>query len=129
MKKLILSAVISLVALTSQAQKVAFISGNFINSRVASYSLYQLNTENEYTLIKSVDNKRKFDVTFDVNTDYLVKFTTKDNKVKYMKLIAYDEIELDIDVDFNSTKSISLVYDGKKANIKKLTEPLVFTQN
>jgi hypothetical protein len=132
MKKLILSAVISLVALTSQAQKVAYISGNFINQKIASYTLYELTSDNQYEEIKTSSanvTKRKYDIMFDVNKNYLIKFVAKDNTTKYMKLIAYDEADIDIDVDFNSKKSISLVYDGKKANIKKLTEPLVFTQN
>jgi hypothetical protein len=132
MKKLILSAVISLVALTSQAQKVAYISGYFINQKIASYTLYELTNDNKYEEIQTTSanvTKRKYDIMFDVNKSYLIKFVAKDNTTKYMKLIAYDEADIDIDVDFNTTKSISLVYDGKKANIKKLTEPLVFTQN
>ena len=128
MKKLILSAVIGLVALTSQAQQLAFISGKFTNHMVASYSLYELNANNEYTEIKSVTNKRKFEVECEVDKNYLIKFTDKDNDVKYMSFVAHQEGDIAIDVDFKSKKSISMVYEIDKATIKKLTEPLVFTQ-
>lgn len=128
MKTLILSVVLCLT-IKSNAQQVAFISGNFVNSKVASYSLYELNNDNEYTEIKSVTNKRKYKVECEVDKKYLIKFTDKDSKVKYMSFVAHQEGWIDIDVDFKSKKSISLVYEKDKASIEKLTEPLVFTQN
>ena len=129
MKTTIKSIMIMLCFITTvnaaPKQPKALITGNFISKSYVSYTLYEVQDNNDYKEVVTVANKRNYKVTFDVNVKYLLKFEDKIGKIKYLSFIAYDSANLIMDVDFKSDKSINLIYDGEDIIVTPIKEELV----
>lgn len=129
MKTTIKSIMIMLCFITTvnaaPRQPKALIAGNFISKSYVSYTLYEVQDNNDYKEVVTVANKKNYKVTFDVNVKYLLKFEDKTGKIKYLSFIAYDSADLIMDVDFKSDKSINLVYDGEDIIVTPIKEELV----
>lgn len=106
-------------------QPKALIEGVFLTKSYVSYTLYEVQDNNNYKEVVSSVNRKNYKLTFDVNKKYLLKFEDKTGKIKYMSFIAYDSVDLIMDVDFKSDKSINLVYDGEETIITPIEEHLL----
>lgn len=124
MKKAIKSILIILVCMISlnvqanNRKPKAHIEGKFINHSDVTYTLYK-QVKGGYEEILTDNSKKSFWVNCVVGQRYLLVFTDKTGKTKYMSFIAHDAINIVIDVDFSSNKSIDLVYDGKDVTISE----------
>jgi hypothetical protein len=106
-------------------QPKALIEGVFLTKSYVSYTLYELQDNNDYKEVVTSVNRKNYKLTIDVNKKYLLKFEDKTGKIKYMSFIAYDSVDIIMDVDFKSNKSINLVYDGEETIITPIKEELV----
>jgi hypothetical protein len=122
MKGLILSVVLCLT-IKSNAQVV--VSGNFIKSK-ATFTVYEMEKDSTYSIIQnSTKVKRNYILELEDNKTYLVKFINKDNKVKAMRFISYEVGEIDLDIEFNSTKNAYITIKDGKAKVKRTSEQLL----
>ena len=111
---------VCMISFNAQAHKQpkAHIEGKFINSTDVTYTLYK-KVKGCYEEILTDNSKKSYWVNCSVGQAYLLMFTDDTGKTKYMSFIAHDEVNIIIDVDFNSDKSIELVYDGKDVTINE----------
>lgn len=122
MKTLILSVVLCLT-IKSNAQVV--VSGNFIKSK-ATFTVYEMEKDSTYSIIQnSTKVKRNYTLELEDNKTYLVKFISVDNKVKAMKFISYEIGEIDLDIEFSSSKNAYITIKDGKAKVKRTSEPLL----
>ena len=126
MKKSILFLIFTIVVgLTSKAQ--VQISGNFMKSK-ASYTVYEMQKDSTFKEVLSVNNKRGYSATIEPNTYYVFKFTNKDNKTKYMRFYSYQNANVEIDVEFKTTKNAFVVVKNNRPHVKRTNEPLLVTR-
>lgn len=122
MKSLILSVVLCLT-IKSNAQVV--VSGNFIKSK-ATFTVYEMEKDSTYSIIQnSTKVKRSYTLELEDNKTYLVKFISADNKVKAMKFISYEIGEIDLDIEFSSSKNAYITIKDGKAKVKRTSEQLL----
>jgi len=122
---ILLICFITLNANAAPKEPKAFIEGIFLNQASVSYTLYEVLDNNEYKIVTSAVSRRNYRLGFSLNKEYVLKFEDKNGKIKYMIFIAYDSVDLIMDVDFKSDKSINLVYDGEETFITPIDETLV----
>ena len=122
MKQLILSVVLCLT-IKSNAQVV--VSGNFIKSK-ATFTVYEMEQDSTYSIIQnSTKVKRNYTLELEDNKTYLVKFISADNKVKAMRFISYEIGEIDLDIEFSSSKNAYITIKDGKAKVKRTSEQLL----
>ena len=122
MKQLILSVVLCLT-IKSNAQVV--VSGNFIKSK-ATFTVYEMEQDSTYSIIQnSTKVKRSYTLELEDNKTYLVKFISADNKVKAMRFISYEIGEIDLDIEFSSSKNAYITIKDGKAKVKRTSEQLL----
>jgi hypothetical protein len=122
MKGLILSVVL---CLTIKSNAQVTVNGNFIKSK-ATFTVYEMEKDSTYSIIQnSTKVKRNYTLELEDNKTYLVKFINKDNKVKAMRFISYEVGEIDLDIEFNSTKNAYITIKDGKAKVKRTSEQLL----
>jgi len=122
MKSLILSVVLCLT-IKSNAQVI--VSGNFLKSK-ATFTVYEMEKDSTYSIIQnSTKVKRNYTLELEDNKTYLVKFISADNKVKAMKFISYEVGEIDLDIEFSSSKNAYITIKDGKAKVKRTSEQLL----
>jgi len=117
MKQLI-STLAIVLCLTLQSNAQFTIHGEFKNSKGITYTLYKISDIGFYEQVMTKTANRKYKVKCEINTQYCVKFRNEDNIIKYMTFIAYNEGDIEVNVNFNNIKSITLIYKNNKATVK-----------
>ena len=111
------------VTLVTKAQ--VLVSGKFVDDK-AVCQIYEMQSDSSYCLLEATTKvKHKYLLKFEVNKIYLVKFTNKDNKSKTMRFISYQSGNIDLDVDFKTSKNAYVTIKNNKTYLKRTNEPLL----
>lgn len=91
------------------------IQGKFIAEHSVNYEVYTINSDSTLELVTADCALKFFTIDVEVGEEYLIKFVSKDNKVKYLHINVGESGGFGIDVDFNRTGSARLTYDPYRA--------------
>lgn len=132
MKKFIFMSIMMLVSIVGQSmEKVKrdpyhlILEGRFLSEKGVKYELYKVEGIDYSVKELSSSGNKYFSVQIDVGAKYVMKFTSKSGKVKYLNIEVQSPGYLAIDVDFSNDSSANLVYNKSKKNgydLRKIQE-------
>ena len=119
MKKLLTLALLSLSisamsTITVEPTSTFTVQGKFISEHSVNYEVYVINSDSTLELVTSDCALKFFTIDIEIGKEYLVKFISRDNKVKYLTIDASEYGGFGVDVDFERSGSARLSYNPYK---------------
>lgn len=102
-----------MIAGTNPSDKTLTIEGKFISKTMVRYEVY-LVKDSTLTLERKGHSLKYFTINVEIGEQYVVKFISKDDEVKYLYLDAPENGLFMVNVDFNKKGSAKLEYNHKK---------------
>jgi hypothetical protein len=126
-KSLIVMVAMLGVTLTTKAQVI--VSGKFVDAK-ATFRVYEMQEDSTFAeisanLTNNAKPKHRYAIELEENKVYVVKFINEDDKTKSMKFISYQSGEIDLDVNFKTTKDAYVTIKNNKAYVKRTNEKLL----
>lgn len=106
------------VANEPAAVKSLTLDGEYLAERNIKCEVFLLYSDSTLELTETVKSHRYFNVKLEASLSYVLKFTSKDGKVKYLYVPEAIPGEFMFDVDFASNSSATLKYDQKASKLK-----------
>lgn len=94
------------------------LGGEYLAERNIKCEVFLVYADSTTELLTTSKTHRYFNITLESNLSYLVKFTSKEGKVKYLYIPEAIPGEFIFDVDFNSDAAATLKYDDKQSRLK-----------
>ncbi len=88
------------------------INGRYKNQTDIQCEIFTLHGKNEARPHTTLQNKRTFKVKLATGEKYLIKFTSKNGRVKYFNLDVVEGLRIVLTVDFSRETSASFIYKG-----------------
>lgn len=105
------------------------IEGMFISKTMVRYEVYIVQ-DSTLTLERKGHSLKYFTINVEIEKEYVVKFISKDNEVKYLYLDAQENGLFLVNVDFNKKGSARLEYNHKKEKYNvTLVDTCLIAQN
>lgn len=91
------------------------IQGKFTSELNVNYEVYQIESDSCLTLVESGKFFKYININVDTYQSYLIKFTAKDGKTKYLQISVEDYDTFIVVVDFKRTGSARMIYNADKS--------------
>jgi len=106
------------VANESAAIKSLTLDGQYLAERNIKCEVFLLRPDSTMKLTETIKSQRYFSVQLETSLSYVLKFTSKDAKVKYLYIPEVIPGKFIFSVDFASKSSATLRYDEKTRKMK-----------
>lgn len=94
------------------------LNGEYLAERNIKCEVFLFYSYDKQELIKTIKSHRYFNIKLEVSQSYVLRFTSKNGKVKYLYVPEVIPGEFIFDVDFASNCSAILKYDKKTNKLR-----------
>jgi hypothetical protein len=108
---LIVTCMSMLSMYSNPLRRVINVEGKFLHQKNITYTLYELQSNGTYKRLETNKGRKSYALRLHTNTTYVIKFVDKSLTVKFLELRIEKPTDMLIDVDFNTNKSIRVIYN------------------